>query len=89
MIQLAAIVASINSYFGQLQGGFGMSFQSKLSKREFQVLELVSSGSSNSQVAETLGISRSTAKTHLRNIYSKTDHHNRTILAISFLNSKT
>ena len=89
MIQLAAIVASINSYFGQLQGGFVMSFQSKLSKREFQVLELVSSGSSNSQVAETLGISRSTAKTHLRNIYSKTDHHNRTILAISFLNSKT
>ena len=69
--------------------GFVMSFQSKLSKREFQVLELVSSGSSNSQVAETLGISRSTAKTHLRNIYFKTDHHNRTVLAIDFLNSKT
>jgi DNA-binding CsgD family transcriptional regulator len=65
-----------------------MSFQSKLSKREFEVLELVSSGSSNSQVAEMLGISRSTAKTHLRNIYTKTDYHNRTVLAISFLNSK-
>ena len=66
-----------------------MSFQSKLSKREFQVLELVSSGSSNNQVAEKLGISCSTAKTHLRNIYSKTDHHDRTVLAISYLNSKT
>ena len=66
-----------------------MTFQSKLSKREFQVLELVSSGSSNAQVAEELGISSSTAKTHLRNIYSKTDHHNRTVLVISFLNSKT
>ena len=66
-----------------------MSFQTILSKREFQVLELVSSGSSNSQVAEKLGISRATAKTHLRNIYSKTDHHNRTTLAISFLNSRS
>ena len=43
----------------------------------------------HSQIANELGISQSTAKTHLRNIYSKTDHHNRTVLAINFLNSKT
>ena len=66
-----------------------MRFGQKLSKREFQILELVSSGSTNSQIAEKLGIAQSTAKTHLRNIYSKTDCHNRTNLAIGYLTSKT
>ena len=69
--------------------GFLMSFGRLLSKREFQVLELISSGSTNSQIASKLGITRSTAKTHLRNIYSKTDCHNRTNLAIDYLTSKT
>ena len=66
-----------------------MSFGQLLSKREYQVLELVSSGSTNSQIAGKLGIAQSTAKTHLRNIYYKTDCHNRTNLAIGFLASKT
>ena len=66
-----------------------MGLGQKLSKREFQVLELVSSGSTNSQIASKLGITQSTAKTHLRNIYSKTDCHNRTNLAIGYLTSKT
>ena len=65
-----------------------MSFGRLLSKREFQILELISSGSSNSQIASKLGITQSTAKTHLRNIYSKTDYHNRTDLVISYLTSK-
>ena len=65
-----------------------MLFGGLLSKREFQVLELVSSGSTNSQIAEKLGIAQSTAKTHLRNIYYKTDYHNRTDLVISYLTSK-
>ena len=60
-----------------------------LSKRELQVLELVSSGSDNSQIADKLGITPATAKTHLRNIYYKTDCHNRTNLAIGYLTSKT
>ena len=68
--------------------GVLMSFGQLLSKREFQVLELISSGSTNSQIASKLGITQSTAKTHLRNIYSKTDHHNRTNLAINYLTNK-
>ena len=59
-----------------------------LSKREFEVLELVSSGSDNAKIARKLGISTATAKTHLRNIYSKTDAHNRTELAVGYLISK-
>ena len=65
-----------------------MEFRKNLSKRECQVLELVSSGSSNAQIADQLGITQSTAKTHLRNIYSKTDFHNRTNLAINYLSAK-
>ena len=57
-----------------------MVFYEKLSSREFQVLELIGSGSTNSEITETLGITKSTAKTHLRNIYYKTDFHNRTDL---------
>ena len=74
----------VRSYIGVL-----MSFGRLLSKREFQILELISSGSTNSQIASKLGITQSTAKTHLRNIYSKTDCHNRTNLAIGYLTSKT
>ena len=65
-----------------------MNFKKSLSKRECQVLELLASGSSNVQIADQLGITQSTAKTHLRNIYSKTDQHNRTNLAINYLSAK-
>ena len=60
-----------------------------LSKREMEVLELVSSGFSNQDISMRLGITSSTVKTHLRNIYLKTDQHTRANLAISFLTSKT
>ena len=59
-----------------------------LSKREMEVLELVSSAFSNQDIATKLGITSSTVKTHLRNIYMKTDKHTRANLAISFLTSK-
>jgi len=60
-----------------------------LSRREVEILELVSSGLSNQDIAMRLGISNSTVKTQLRNIYLKTDQHTRANLAISFLTSKT
>ena len=60
-----------------------------LSRREVEILELVSSGLSNQDIAMRLGITNSTVKTRLRNIYLKTDQHTRANLAISFLTSKT
>ena len=60
-----------------------------LSRREVEILELVSSGLSNQDIAMRLGITNSTVKTHLRNIFLKTDQHTRANLAISFLTSKT
>ena len=66
-----------------------MMISSVVSKREMEVLELISSGFSNQDIAMRLGITNSTVKTHLRNIYLKTDQHTRANLAISFLTSKT
>ena len=66
-----------------------MMISGVLSKREVEILELVSSGFSNQDIAMRLSITSSTVKTHLRNIYLKTDQHTRADLAISFLTSKT
>ena len=51
-----------------------------LTPTERRVVELVADGSTNVQVAERLMVSRSTVKTHLEHIYTKTGIHNRTEL---------
>lgn len=48
-----------------------------LSHREAEVLQLVSQGASNSEIAATLVISENTVKTHLRNIMDKLHLANR------------
>lgn len=49
-----------------------------LSERELEVLQLVSAGLSNQQIAEKLVISISTVKSHIHHIYNKLDATNRT-----------
>lgn len=44
---------------------------SPLSNRETEVLQLITSGKSYSEIAEDLCISKETSKTHIRNIYKK------------------
>ena len=44
---------------------------SPLTKREKEVLQMVASGKTFTQIAEKLFIARETTKTHVRNIYSK------------------
>ena len=46
-----------------------------LTKREFQILDLISQGFNNRKVAETLNISYETVRTHLKNIYQKLHVH--------------
>jgi DNA-binding CsgD family transcriptional regulator len=48
-----------------------------LTPREHDVLELLVKGLSNSSIAEELGISFETAKSHVRHILPKLDAHNR------------
>lgn len=60
---------------------------SNLSEREQEVLQLVSQGLGNKEIAEKLYISESTVKNHLRNIMDKLHLHNRMqLIAFAFKN---
>jgi DNA-binding NarL/FixJ family response regulator len=54
------------------------SAETRLSPRETEILRLISKGLSNPQVAQALGVSRATVRTHLEHIYTKLDVSNRT-----------
>ncbi|MBX2844403.1 MAG: LuxR C-terminal-related transcriptional regulator [Flammeovirgaceae bacterium] len=49
-----------------------------ISKREYEVLKLISTGYSNQEIAEKLFISLSTVKTHSSNLFFKLDVKRRT-----------
>jgi two-component system, NarL family, response regulator LiaR len=49
-----------------------------ISKREYEVLELISRGLSNQEIADQLFVSLSTVKTHAANIFAKLDARRRT-----------
>ena len=49
-----------------------------LSRREFEVLELIAAGLSNQDIAERLFVSTSTVKTHVSNVLAKLDASRRT-----------
>jgi LuxR family maltose regulon positive regulatory protein len=49
-----------------------------LSERELQVIQLISEGLTNPEIATRLYLSPHTIKVHTRNIYGKLDAHNRT-----------
>jgi DNA-binding NarL/FixJ family response regulator len=49
-----------------------------LTKRELEILQLVASGSSNSQMAKSLWVTEQTIKFHLSNVYKKLGVPNRT-----------
>lgn len=49
-----------------------------ISNREYEVLELISQGLSNQEIAEKLFVSNSTVKTHVSNVLAKLDARRRT-----------
>lgn len=51
----------------------GNSGESRLTRRETEILSKLAGGSSNQNIAKTLFISRHTVKTHVYNIYKKID----------------
>ncbi len=63
-----------------------------ITPRETDVLMLILDGQSNADIAETLGISMNTLKTHIRNLYAKAHVSNRTELVLKVnppVNSRT
>lgn len=62
-----------------------------LTKREWEVLELIAQGGTNEAIAKTLGCSLETVKTHRANLGQKTQSRNRAELTAWFLqrNGKT
>jgi two-component system, NarL family, response regulator LiaR len=49
-----------------------------ISKREYEVLELIAKGHTNQEVADRLFVSANTIKTHLTNIFAKLEVNRRT-----------
>mgnify|MGYP006156142547 CR=1 FL=1 len=64
-----------------------MVWRKEFTDREKEITNLISLGLTNDEISKKLSISEPTVKTHLRNIYSKTDIHDRANLAIRVLNS--
>lgn len=58
---------------------------SELTSRELDVLRLVAKGKSNKEIAQSLGISEPTVKTHVNNILSKLGVDDRTHAAVAAL----
>ena len=56
----------------------------KFSRRELDVLELVSTGMTNTQVADQLGLTVHAIKFHLASIYRKLGAANRTEAAVAW-----
>jgi DNA-binding NarL/FixJ family response regulator len=51
----------------------GNGRDSRLTARETEILSLVADGRADSDIAQSLHLSESTVKTHLRSVYSKLD----------------
>lgn len=61
----------------------GTTMGTSLTRRERSVLELIRHGQSNKDIAESLLMTTSTVKAHVRNIMQKTKASNRTQLALT------
>jgi DNA-binding NarL/FixJ family response regulator len=64
-----------------------LPIQPSLSERELQVIELVTVGMTNEQIADRLAISKRTVDNHISNIMTKTATQNRVTLVTWALQS--
>jgi len=60
----------------------------KLTRREHECLEQLAKGFAYKQVADNLGMSMGTVRTHIRGIYDKLQVHSRTDAVVKFMKSK-
>ena len=60
----------------------------QLNTKELEVLELVSQGLSNAQIADILNIAQVTVKKHISSLFKKLDVKDRLSLALAYKNYK-
>lgn len=60
----------------------------ELSPREIEIVNEVAKGKTNQQIADEKSISLNTVKTHLKNVFQKTNSRNRVELIIKVQNIK-
>ena len=77
-----AIARKVCGYFRNLETA--SAHVENLSRREFEVLELIVHGFSNKEIAGRLNLSVETLRWHLRQIYKKLHVHSRTEAALKF-----
>lgn len=68
--------------------GAGTPEAVKLSKRETEILEYLTKGLANKEIADRLDISVETVRVHLRRVYEKLHVHSRTEAAMKFRDTK-
>ena len=61
---------------------FGNTTANQLTERELLILQHVADGDTDAEIAEALGLSLRTVKTHIQNMRAKTGFRNRTQLAV-------
>lgn len=66
-------------------GGAERSEETSLSRRETEVLQSLSKGSANKEIADQLSITVETVRWHLKQIYQKLHVHGRTEAALKFM----
>jgi DNA-binding NarL/FixJ family response regulator len=85
-IRLASLLdASLARGFGLIPAGSGRSGE-ELTPREQEVLGLLQQGLSNREISQTLWISESTVKVHIRHVFEKLGVRSRTEAALAAAN---
>ncbi len=78
------IAAKVLDYFQKHQKNSTSLFQSNLTQREKEILQLLIKGLSYKEIASNIFISLETLNSHIKNIYRKLDVHSRSELAARF-----
>ena len=81
-VSRATAAKILNEFAKQIKQGREEDPGEQLSPREREVLELLTKGSTNKEIAAALGISDNTVKNHLRNILDKLHLQNRVQAAV-------
>jgi DNA-binding NarL/FixJ family response regulator len=80
-----SIARKVVNYFNQMEGASEIA---KLSRREYEVLELLAKGAAYKEIAEQLSLSIETIRMNVKHIYAKLHVHSRGEAAAKFTTTK-